>query len=165
MKKSTKVALSLLVPAMTAFGCSDQSQTAQMPANAASSYVHASQTIQMKCSCGYSFTVSGDSKGKTVQCPECNQTLSVYADRTQATPYSRHTRTNLFDWFGGRSSRSSYSPPIASANRTTKTSHAPSAAPPIASANHTTHTSRAPSASHVSSGGFGGTGAHFSGGS
>ena len=165
MKKSTKVALSLLVPAMTAYGCGGQSQTAQMRANAAISNLNNSLTIPMKCSCGHSFMASGDRAGKTVQCPNCSKTLSVPADRTQATRYTRRSRTNVFDWFGGRNARSTYSPPIAPAKHTTESSHVPSASPPIASANHTTLTSHAPSASHVSSGGFGGTGAHFSGGS
>lgn len=156
MKKSTKVALTLLVPAMTAYGCGNQPKTVQVPANAAISNLQNSVTIQMKCPCGHSFSASGDRAGATVQCPNCNRTLSVHADGAQASrhtsaytaPYSHRYRSNSSyrGWFGGDSTHSS-SPP------------------PIASANHTTGTSHAPNVSHVSSSGFGGTGAHFSGGS
>ena len=84
MKKSTKVALSLLVPAMTAYGCGNQPKTVQVPANAAISNLQDGMTIPMKCSCGHSFAVSSDMAGKTVQCPNCNRTLNVLAGGTQA---------------------------------------------------------------------------------
>lgn len=148
MKKSTKVALSLLVPAMAAYGCGSQPKTVQVPANAAISNLQDGMTIQMKCSCGHSFAVSSDMAGKTVQCPNCNRTLNVVAGGTQTSRYYRpyRSRSSYWGWFGGDNSNSS-SPP------------------PIASSNHTTGTSHAPSVSRVSYGGFGGTGAHFSGGS
>lgn len=155
MKKSTKVVLTLLVPAMTAYGCSNQSTTDQT-----SAILYASQAaikIPMKCSCGRSFIAGGDQVGKMVQCPNCKQTLTVPAGgtpvATQTTPYySRpyyspyRSDSSYRGWFGGESSHSASSPPIDSGNHTTGTSHPPSN-------------------SHVSSGGFGGTGAHFSGGS
>ena len=148
MKKSTKVALSLLVPAMTAYGCGNQPKTVQAPANAAISSMQGSMTIPMKCSCGHSFTVGSEMAGRTVQCPNCNRTLNVVAGGNQTSRYYRpyRSRPSYWGWFGG-DSRHSSSPP------------------PIASSNHTTGTSHAPSVSHVSYGGFGGTGAHISGGS
>ncbi len=77
MKKSTKVALTLLVPAMTAYGCSNQSKTVQAPANTPMSQLQATITIPVTCSCGHSFTASGDRLGKTVRCPKCEQSLTV----------------------------------------------------------------------------------------
>jgi ribosomal protein S27E len=122
---------------MTAYGCSNQPTTVQVPANAAISNLQGSKTIQMKCSwCGHSFTVSSDRVGKTVRCPNCNRTLTE----------PHRSRSWFIGWFG-RDRTPSSSPP------------------PIASSNPTTGTSQAPSASHVSYGGFGDTGAHFSGGS
>ena len=227
MKKSTKVALTLLVPAMTAYGCSNQSKTVQAQANVPISQLQAGMTIPMTCSCGHSFTTSGDRAGKTSQCPKCEQTLTVLicqcgkkfavkyemaskkvhctqcnrqltvsADGTQAATfatYDRHFRSNYnstYDrpyysdsyyprstyrpwfggWFGGyRSHTDSHvsSPPPASplhpnvsplhTNSTQSHTTTPQS--------HTTLASHAPSVSHSSSGGFGGTGAHFSGGS
>lgn len=141
MKKSTKVALSLLVPAMTAYGCSNQPKTVQVPANPAISNQQGSTTIQMSCSCGHSFTVSSDRAGRTVQCPHCNQMLTV---SQYYHPY--RSRSSFFGWFG-RDSTPSSSPP------------------PIASSNPAPGTSQAPSASHESPGGFGSTGLNLSGGS
>lgn len=45
MKRSTKVALSLLVPAITAYGCSNNPTTVQAPASGAISNVQGSNTI------------------------------------------------------------------------------------------------------------------------
>lgn len=168
MKKSTKVVLTLLVPAMTAHGCSNQS--VQVPASAFTSASHVAIKLPVKCSCGHSFVVSGEQVGKQVQCPNCDQTLTVPTGgtqaATQATPYystpyySRHSspyysrpyysryrsNSSYGGWFGEQSSQSASSPPVTSGNHTTGTSHPPSN-------------------SHVSYGGFGGTSAHFSGGS
>ena len=77
MKKSTKVALTLLVPAMTAYGCGNQMKTVQGPANTPMSQLQATMTIPVTCSCGHSFTASRDKAGKTVQCPKCEQSLTV----------------------------------------------------------------------------------------
>jgi len=77
MKKSTKVALTLLVPAMTTYGCSNQSKTVQAPSNTPTSQLQAGMTIPVTCSCGHSFTTSGDRAGKTIQCPKCEQSLTV----------------------------------------------------------------------------------------
>ena len=157
MKKSTQVALTLLVPAMTAYGCGNQTKTVQVPANTPMSQSQATMTIPVSCSCGHSFTTSGNIAGKTVQCPKCNQSLTVFASGAQAATHNRSFRSNsyyprstYFPWFadgaGGYSSQTASSPSIASASHATGTNHASSV-------------------SHVSSGGFGGTGAHFSGGS
>lgn len=145
MKKSTKVALTLLVPAMTTYGCGSQSKTGQVPTSAAISNSQGSMTIQMKCSCGHSFAVSSDKVGKTAQCPSCNRTLNISAGGTQVNTY-HHYRSNSYygGWFGGFSRHSASSPPTVQATDATGTSHA---------------------ASRSSSSGFGGIGAHFSGGS
>lgn len=45
MKRSTKVALSLLVPAITAYGCSNNPTTVQAPGNGTISNVQSSKTI------------------------------------------------------------------------------------------------------------------------
>lgn len=110
MKKSTKVALSLLVPAMTAYGCSNQPTTVKAPANAAISNQQGSTTIQMNCSCGHIFTVGSDRVGGTVQCPKCNRWLSVSHDDSHNNPhYNSHNnhpyRSGLgfFGWTGGSS--------------------------------------------------------------
>lgn len=160
MKKSTQVALTLLVPAMTAYGCGNQTKTVQVPANTPMSQSQATMTIPVSCSCGHSFTTSGNMAGKTVQCPKCNQSLTVFASGAQAATHNRsyrsyrsdsyYPRSTYFPWFGGGAG--GYSSQTASS-------------PPIASAPHATGTNHASSVSHVSSGGFGGTGAHFSGGS
>ena len=150
MKKSTKVALTLLVPAMTAYGCGNQSKTVQAPANVPVSQLQAGMTIPMTCSCGHRFTVSGDRAGKTVPCLKCNRSLTVITGGTQAATYNRSSRSDsyyprstYFPWFGG--GVSGYSSQAASS-------------PSIASTSHAT-------GSHVLYSGFGGTGAHFSGGS
>lgn len=157
MKKSTKVALTLLVPAMTAYGCGNQSKTVQAPANSPISQLQAGMTIPMTCSCGHSFTTSGDKAGKIVPCPKCSQSLTVPAGGTQASTYNNRYRSDSYyrrstyspwsgGWFGGYSSHTASSPSVASATHATGTNHATSV-------------------SHGSTSGFGGTGAHFSGGS
>ncbi|HUP77025.1 MAG TPA: hypothetical protein VM260_00595 [Pirellula sp.] len=117
----------------------------------------ATMTIPMKCTCGHSFMASGDMAGKMVRCPKCNRSLPVLAGGTQAATYNRsyrsdsyYPRSTYFPWFGGGAS--GYS------------SHA-ATSPSIASASHATGPKPISGVSHVSSGGFGGTGAHFSGGS
>jgi len=159
MKKSTQVVLTLLVPAMAAYGCGNQTKTVQVPAITPMSQSQESMTIPVSCSCGHSFTTSGNMVGKIVQCPKCNQSLIV-ASGAQAATHNRsyrsyrsdsyYRRSTYFPWFGGGAG--GYSSQTAST-------------PPIASAPHATGTNHASSVSHVSSGGFGGTGAHFSGGS
>jgi hypothetical protein len=102
MKRSTKVALSLLVPAITAYGCSNNPTTVQAPASGAISNVQGSNTNLMNCSCGHSFTVSRDSVARTVQCPKCDRTLTV-----SQYNYPYRSSSGFFGWFGGsRSDRS-----------------------------------------------------------
>jgi len=157
MKKSTQVALTLLVPAMTAYGCGSQTKTVQVPANTPMSQSQATMTIPVSCSCGHSFTTSGNMAGKTVQCPKCNQSLTVSANGSQAPSHnssyrsgSYNRRSTYFPWFGGWAG-----------GYDSQTSSSPS----IDSVSHPTGTNHTSSVSHVSSGGFGGTGAHYSGGS
>ncbi len=162
MKKSTKVVLSLLVPAMTAYGCSERTTSVQVPANGATSHIQSGTTFQITCSCGHSFTVSNDREEKKVQCPECGRTLiesqshhahhsyRSYGNYGSYGSYgsnrSYRSSSPFFGWSGGNSSQSSSTAPITSSNSVSSTSHTPSS-------------------SRVSFGGFGGTSARYAGGS
>jgi hypothetical protein len=149
MKKSTKVVLSLLVPAMAAYGCSNQTKTVQAPANAASANLQ-NRTISMQCACGHRFTVGSEMIGTTVQCPNCNRTLQVSGQGSHSSSYRRGYRSNSSSffpvWFGG------YTDPSASS-------------PPVATSTHTSESRHTSNSGHVSYSGFGGTGSRFSGGS
>ena len=109
MKKSTKVALSLLVPAMAAYGCSNHTNTGQAPANAATSNLPNHTAIPMHCSCGHRFTASSEMVGATVQCPNCNRTLQVSEQRSYSSSHRRRYRSNSSSffpvWFGGYTTR------------------------------------------------------------
>lgn len=165
MKKSTKVVLSLLVPAMTAYGCSERTTSVQVPTNGATSHVQSGTTFQITCSCGHSFTVSNDREEKKVQCPECGRTLIESQPHHAHNSYrsygnygnygsygsygsnrSYRSSSPFFGWSGGNSSQSSSTAPITSSQSASSTSHAPSS-------------------SRVSFGGFGGTSARYAGGS
>lgn len=153
MKKSTKVALSLLVPAMAAYGCSNQTNTVQVPANAATSNLPNGGTIPMNCSCGHRFTASSELVGATVQCPNCNRTLQVSEQRSYSSSYRRRYRSNSSSffpvWFGGYTEHTTSPPPVATSTHTAESRH----------------TSTSSKSGHVSYSGFGGTGSRFSGGS
>ena len=151
MKKSTKVVLSLLVPAMAAYGCSNQAKTVQAPSNAAASNLQNRRMIPMHCSCGHRFTASSEMVGATVPCPNCDRTLQVPAEGTHSSsyhrPYYRSRPYSYFpDWFGGTTQPSASSPPVATST-------------------HTSESRRTSNSGHVSYSGFGSTGSRFSGGS
>lgn len=189
MKKSTKVALTLLVPAMTAYGCGNQSKTVQAPANTPTSQLQATMTIPVTCQCGKKFAVKYEMASKKVHCTNCNRQLTVSADGTQAatyTTYDRHFRPNYNSTYdrpyysNSYYPRSTYSPWFGGwfgGYRSHTDSHVSSPLPasplhPIvlslhtnAPQSHATLTRHASSVSHGSTSGFGGTGAHFSGGS
>ena len=155
MKKSTKVVLSLLVPAMAAYGCSNQTKTVQAPANAASANLQ-NRTISMQCACGHRFTVGGEMIGTTVQCPNCNRTLQVSGQGSHSSSYRRGYRSNSSSffpvWFGRGYTQPSDSPPPAATSTHTSESR------------HTYSSGHASNSGHVSYSGFGGTGSRFSGG-
>jgi hypothetical protein len=157
MKKSTKVVLSLLVPAMAAYGCSNQTKTVQAPANAASASLQNRRTIPMHCSCGHRFTVGSEMVGATVQCPNCDRTLQVSEQGSRSSSYRRGYRSSSSSffpgWFGGYTTQPSDSPPpVATSTRTSES-------------RHTYSSGNVSNSGHVSYSGFGGTGSRFSGGS
>lgn len=150
MKKSTKVVLSLLVPAMAAYGCSNQTKTVQPPANAAAASLQNRRTIPMHCSCGHRFTASSEMVGATVPCPNCDRTLQVSEQGSHSSSHRRGYRSNSSSffpaWFGGYTEPSSSSPPVATSTHSAESRHASNSG-------------------HVSYSGFGSTGSRFSGGS
>lgn len=150
MKKSTKVVLSLLVPAMAAYGCSNQTKTVQAPANAASANLQ-NRAISMRCSCGHRFTVGSELVGATVPCPNCDRTLQVSGQGSHSSSYRRgyrsHSSSFFPAWFGGYTTQPSDSPP------------------PVATSRRSSESRYTSNSGHVSYSGFGGTGSRFSGGS
>jgi hypothetical protein len=141
MKRSTKVALTLLVPAMAAYGCGNQSTTAPLPAaTQRQGTVASAKTMTVVCQNGHSFPVDSRSAGQTVTCPSCEQKVIVPAATT--SPSTRHRPRGGWTmwWFGDHRSRSgSYVPP------------------PDTQERNVTRPST------VARGGFGGTGSFFSG--
>ena len=156
MKRSTKVALTLLVPAMTAFGCGSQTKTAQFPATAQRQGAAAStKTMTVACKNGHSFPVDYTKAGQTVRCPQCDQAVSVTAKSSLTSTHNSYRPGWTFlSWFSGYGSRTgSYSSP---------TSTPPST---FSNGSHVSTPNNVSSNSHVSRGGFGRTGSFFSGGS
>lgn len=143
MKRSTKVALTLLVPAMAAYGCGNQSKTSQFPAPTQRLGSETStRTRVVACQNGHSFPVDNSRAGQTVRCPECDAPVSVPA--ATSPPVTRPYRSRGWGtWWLGDS-------------RTRPDTYIPTPAPPDRYASTT---------SDVSRGGFGRTGSLFSGGS
>lgn len=118
MKRSTKVALTLLVPAMTAFGCGGPTNT-----------IHAPHDQKSASDCD---TPAKPGEPEKTKCPPATTTQ-------HGGSYGSGYRSSQRPWFG----------PIfgGSHSGSTSSSHGSS------------------SSSHVSHGGFGSSGVHFSGGS
>ncbi|MCX7421311.1 MAG: hypothetical protein NT013_17455 [Planctomycetia bacterium] len=131
MKRSTNVALTLLVPAMAAFGCSRPAPPPPM-----------NQQVAADC--------QQPAKPGEPAKPKCDPATAT-GSRTNYGSGS-HYRSSHGSWFGPIFGGSSYrsSSPV--------TSHG-------ATSHGTTSTSHTSGSSSVSHGGFGSSGAHFSGGS
>jgi len=141
MKRSTKVALTLLVPAMAAYGCGNQSKTAPFTATTQRQGTLASaKTMTVVCQNGHSFPVDSSSAGRTVTCPRCEQKVTVPAATTSPSTRYRPRSDWTMWWFGDRSARTGSSIPT-----------------PVTVDRNVTRPST------VARGGFGGTGSFFSG--
>ena len=158
MKRSSKVALTLLVPSMAAFGCSQSEPPKPNPASvaAASKVNHASP--DQKEGADEEFVVSqneGDSENPNAQnsnlTPTSNSTGHSYRHRTSFIPY----------FFGGSSNRYQNSAPPRPMSAPMST---PSGHPTAGSAGGGASVPHSTGAG-ISRGGFGGTGSHLSGGS
>ena len=112
MKRSAKVALTLLVPAMTAFGCGQSTATVNSPAQ------HSAQDCDVPAKPG------------EPPKPKCTPTTTA--------SHGSHYGSSRGSWFG---------PIFGSSHSGSSASHGST------------------SSSHVSHGGFGSSGSHFSGGS
>ena len=157
MKRSSKVALTLLVPSMAAFGCSQGESPKPNPARVATSGQLNRASSDQKEKEDEEFVVSqneGDSENPNAQnsnlTPTSNST-GHYHHRTSFIPY----------FFGGSSNRyqNSAQPRTTSAPMSTPSGH-PTAGP-VGSGASVPHSTGA----GISRGGFGGTGSHLSGGS
>lgn len=153
MKRSANVMLTLLVPAMSAFGCGRQPpplvpQHANQPAN---------QQVAADCQ-----VPAKPGEPEKPPCPPPDTTTSQGNGSTHGSYY--RGRSVFAPVFGG--SRSVPTTPLhgtTSSSHITTPNHTSGSSHPTASSHPTTsHTS---SASHVSRGGFGSSGAHASGGS
>ena len=159
MKRSSKVALTLLVPSMAAFGCSQGEAPKPNPASVAAKGQLNRASPDQKEKEDEEFVVSqneGDSENPNAQSsnlnPTSNSTGHSYRHRTSFIPY----------FFGGSSNRyqNSAPPRTTSAPMSTPSGH-PTAGPVGGSGASVPHSTGA----GISRGGFGGTGSHLSGGS
>lgn len=145
MKRSTRVALSLLIPAMTAFGCGQKPQPPKPRTQ-----------DQTASTCD---RPPQPGEAEKTPCPP------------QQTTHHSSTRSSSYHGYGARPAFFGPSINLGGSSTTTHTTssvNSPSHPTTSGIAHSTTGTSHAPhstSSSHVSSGGFGRIGSFFSGGS
>ncbi len=158
MKRSSKVALTLLVPSMAAFGCSHSEPPKPNPANVAAAAKLNRASPDEKEKDDEEFVVSqneGDSENPNAQSsnlnPTPNSTGHYYRHRTSFVPY----------FFGGSSNRYQNSAPPRTTSAPLNTPSGHPTAGSVGGGASVPHTTGA----GISRGGFGGTGSHLSGGS
>ncbi len=158
MKRSSKVALTLLVPSMAAFGCSQSEPPKPIPASVATASKLNRASPDQNEGEDEEFVVSqneGDAENANAQSsnltPTPNSTGHYYRHRTSFIPY----------FFGGSSNRYQNSVPPRPTSAPIST---PSGHPMAGSAGGGASVPHSTGAG-ISRGGFGGTGSHLSGGS
>jgi hypothetical protein len=158
MKRSSKVALTLLVPSMAAFGCSQSELPKASPASVAAAGKSNPASPDQKEKEDEEFVVSQNDDDS--QTP--NPTSSNLNPTSTQTGQHYHHRTSFIPFFwGGASNRYQNSvPPRPMPVPTSPPSWHPTAGP-VGNGVSVPHSTGA----GISRGGFGGTGSHLSGGS